>query len=1208
MNKTFKIVFNKARGALMVANELTGSVQKKGVSAILVTAAVALSATTVNASSAYTWDETIPEINESTFEINGTTGSTKGDYYGIHVTPDASGKLDNLSLDISATGPKTGTTADFQIIGFANNNNVEANDIGSPNTELGGDSLDIKIKTDFVGGGNNQVAAIMFNQNGKISAENVSLNVASTAENGKSVYGMEVGQGTLTLASRNINITLNTATDRGESEASTNYSEANGIDIFSGSTVDASTVSSLVIKGASSGKTATTNGRNGGSSITGIVFEGGTGNFGGTTQIELSAVGGNATGVKATNYFYNTTMGENWGDATGTLNNFDASVSSELATAAAIGVTYNGAKDNTVLLAVKGNANLIATTNTGKAYGVNLSGKTTSEILGNIDIDVSASGEKGVAYGVNVSEGTVKLGSLGTTLKINAKADDAEAIDVVKGGTVSIGDASNKLANISLKTNDSVFTSYLSESTLNIYSDNYSQSGSGHGIYVTHGSSLTMDVDNFESTTDYTAIHTRDSEKSVANVTSKTFKATATGDDPGVALLQFNEGSTINVTADDVSLTGTKKLGGGVLGTGSWGTVNLTANNSMVLDGNINGVYGGVDNNGKVAAFNINAKTLRLNGDINVGSLNEPKDTYGAISNFSRDTRVSVVAEKAEITGNINVWGNASGNDKDVGELDNSTDSNIVNLDLGDGSVISGDISIIGQGQTNHVAITATGSNKDLTFSGNISATNQGSIILDGGTYNVGSLTLSDASLLLDSGILAANSLDFTSGSLQVENGTFAIGTSVASAQAAMAKMTGLNATSILFVGKSVALGEGNIVVGTDTSALVATYDNTTSATTASVNVSSDGALIVDQAAVGDNAVFTDASVTFAGGQLGIVNATPNSTLTLSESVEGNPGSVVTDNPFIEGTYSGGAITTTLSSEGGLGALASTGIQAMTRRADTVLAQTIADRTSVDQELAAGTNLWVDVTGERYEADKLDNGGEFKSDMGYGAFGADFAVTQDITAGAAFQYGKGTLRSGVSSIKNSIDSYGVTAYGAMKFGDTKVVAEASYIKNENDITSSQTALNQSVDSEIYSVGVRGQHRFTAGNFQFVPSVGVRVSRLNTDAMQVGAVNVKKQEQTLVQVPIALRVNGFEQNVNGWSVAPSFKVAYVPTFGDKEISVLGADQTVIDTSPVQGDFGIRAQNGNLMVNANMMLGGGKDGTSSVGGKVGLKYVF
>lgn len=30
MNRTFKVVFNKARGALMVANETTCSVQKRG--------------------------------------------------------------------------------------------------------------------------------------------------------------------------------------------------------------------------------------------------------------------------------------------------------------------------------------------------------------------------------------------------------------------------------------------------------------------------------------------------------------------------------------------------------------------------------------------------------------------------------------------------------------------------------------------------------------------------------------------------------------------------------------------------------------------------------------------------------------------------------------------------------------------------------------------------------------------------------------------------------------------------------------------------------------------------------------------------------------------------------------------------------------------------------------------------------------------------
>ena len=535
----------------------------------------------------------------------------------------------------------------------------------------------------------------------------------------------------------------------------------------------------------------------------------------------------------------------------------------------------------------------------------------------------------------------------------------------------------------------------------------------------------------------------------------------------------------------------------------------------------------------------------------------------------------------------------------------NNETSNIDTVKLNEGSTLSANnnttVKIDTLSGTGDVIVGKRNGTK-AHMSVNKLAMNGGSIFVD--PY-YGASTLAVASL--SGGVLNTN---VTAGT----GALVAFGTDVASAKNAVAKLDGFNSLeSVVYVGTNMTLGDfGSLVVDPSATPTTAAPDESQRR---KVYVARNGGLVIDQSAVGSNTVFAGAEkVTFdVGSKLGITNATVG-TITLTDattdtSVSGlSDSNITTDNPFVEAAVNGNTVVNTMSAEGGLGALASTGIQAMTRRADTVLAQTIADRTSVDQELAAGTNLWVDVTGERYEADKLDNSGEFKSDMGYGAFGADFAVTQDITAGAAFQYGKGSLRSGVSSIKNSIDSYGVTAYGAMKFGEAKVVAEASYIKNENDITSSQTALNQSVDSEIYSVGVRGQHRFTAGNFQFVPSVGVRVSRLNTDAMQVGAVNIKKQEQTLVQVPIALRVNGFEQNVSGWSVAPSFKIAYVPTFGDKEISVFGADQTVIDTSPVQGDFGIRAQNGNLMVNANMMLGGGKDGTSSVGGKVGLKYVF
>lgn len=532
----------------------------------------------------------------------------------------------------------------------------------------------------------------------------------------------------------------------------------------------------------------------------------------------------------------------------------------------------------------------------------------------------------------------------------------------------------------------------------------------------------------------------------------------------------------------------------------------------------------------------------------------------------------------------------------------------------------SGDLTLEGENGVSNIGL--------LTNEGKLSVVNNAQVMVDkltgtgsinlgeengsGAKFNVGSLAMTGGTIFVDPlyGHSTLTVGEVEDGALAVDviggsGALIAIGASEADVSSAAGKLGFADRTSLLYTAQSLDITSGSLHVADALTAADA-------AGAGQVKVGAKGALIVDQAAVGSQ-VFTnatnDTSVTFSDdGKLGIVNASVG-TLRLADTVTGlTTEAVTTDTPFIEATVTDGVITTEVSATGGLAALASTGVQAMTRRADSILAQTIADRTSLDQEYAAGANLWVDVTGERYEADKLDNKASFKTDMGYGAFGADFTVTEDMMVGAAVQYGKGTLRSPVSSIKNSIDSYGFTAYGAMKFGDSKIVAEAAYIKNENDITSSQTALNQELDADIYSLGIRGQHRFTAGNFQFVPSVGVRVSRLNTDSMQVGSVNIKKQEQTLVQVPIALRVNGFEQNAAGWFVSPSVRIAYVPTFGDKEISVLGLDQSVIDTSPVQGDFGIRAQKGNLMLNANFMLGGGKDGASSVGGKMGLRYVF
>ena len=383
------------------------------------------------------------------------------------------------------------------------------------------------------------------------------------------------------------------------------------------------------------------------------------------------------------------------------------------------------------------------------------------------------------------------------------------------------------------------------------------------------------------------------------------------------------------------------------------------------------------------------------------------------------------------------------------------------------------------------------------------------------------------------------------------------------------------------------------------------------------VSVAANGMLIVNQQNAGAGSWFTlgevdTAEVTFAdGAYLGIVNATEG-TFKLAGTVTNNGAEVVTDNPFISGSFGTGekanTVITTFDSESGLGAIASTGVQAMARRADFVMTETVANRTSLDQPMHAGFNLWADVSGERYEADKLDNNGSFRADAAYATFGGDVEVLEGLTAGLALQYGDASLRSDVSGIKNDITSYGLTAYAGKSFGAAKVVGELAWLKSENDITAHQTALNQKLDANIYSAGVRAQYELAAGSFKFVPSIGLRVSRLETDDMTVGSIKVDEGDLTYVQMPISLRISGFEADAAGWTLAPSFKVAYVPTFGDKEVKVLGYSQDVLDMSPVQADFGLRAVNGNLMFNVDMMLGGGEAGTSSIGGKVGVKYAF
>lgn len=626
------------------------------------------------------------------------------------------------------------------------------------------------------------------------------------------------------------------------------------------------------------------------------------------------------------------------------------------------------------------------------------------------------------------------------------------------------------------------------------------------------------------------------------------------------------------------------------------GSATLTINDTFTLT---TGAFTQFGEAYESVALNLANATLKL--DQSERAINIPTDVaLGAITD-KKDVNVNVNGKKLTISGN-------------------GKESSIGTLDFGDNSS-AGEFAARNNTIVNVEKLTGNG--------GVYVGEREGA----GAKMFVNNLAMSGGRIFVDPihghSVLGVNELGtdntLTTQIIAGDGALVTIGTtSEAEARAALAKVEGAgSAKSVVFMKKAISIGQGGFYIDP------AATDNSGSSNL--VHVGADGLLAVDQGAVGDNPVFGAALVHFEGGKLAVVNAAPGTLSMVANSSQTPPPTdggqtpqnpaatlhglaaeaVLTDNPFVSvAGVSDTAVTLEASaSQEGMSTLASMGIQSMIRRADMVLAETIADRMA--GEVQTGSNLWVDVRGERYERDNLDNGAGFKADIGYGAFGAELAPTETTTLGVAFQYGNGTVKGDVANVKNKTKDYGFALYGSAMLGDTGVkgIGEVAYTKSTNDITSSLALMNQDTDATMLSAGVKAQKSFVLGTFEVIPSLGVRVSHIKTDAMKAGNVEIEKQKQTIVQIPLALRVNAkATETASGWSVTPKFKVAFIPTVGDKSIEVFGVKQSVIDTSPVQGSFGVGFAKGNLTIDAAAHLGAGNKGTSAVGGKVGLTYRF
>ena len=231
-------------------------------------------------------------------------------------------------------------------------------------------------------------------------------------------------------------------------------------------------------------------------------------------------------------------------------------------------------------------------------------------------------------------------------------------------------------------------------------------------------------------------------------------------DDYGVAILQANEGNTVNLYADKAILDGSTNKNGGVIGTGGFGTVNVNTKD-LTIDGNICGTYGTRPDPDKKASLNIVTDTLQMKGDVNIGSAGSGS------SNFSRDTEVSITANtSAVIKGNINVAGNQS-------NKENKNDSSTLNITFNGDSKIIGEINVNGSDAdkaSQDVTVNLGGTGNMTASSGVYNVDNNANVNFTGGQWAINAWNTAEGKAAGNAAVKSGASVDVNGASMTVGN------------------------------------------------------------------------------------------------------------------------------------------------------------------------------------------------------------------------------------------------------------------------------------------------------------------------------------------------------------------------------------------------------------------------------------------------------
>lgn len=252
----------------------------------------------------------------------------------------------------------------------------------------------------------------------------------------------------------------------------------------------------------------------------------------------------------------------------------------------------------------------------------------------------------------------------------------------------------------------------------------------------------------------------------------------------------------------------------------------------------------------------------------------------------------------------------------------------------------------------------------------------------------------------------------------------------------------------------------------------------------------------------------------------------------------------------------------------------------------------------------AGMGVWADVFYAKNEAKKLYGDFGYSADIYGGVLGFDYTAACGGTLGAALTVGTADADSegGVLSTSLSSDFVGLSVYASKDFSGLNVKADLGYIDFSNDFT----GLGDASDATTITFGVRGD--FTAyqnGAFSVVPHMGLRYTRIDTDAVAFN----DEQNMNVLEAPIGVKFAGtFE--ATGWKLVPSYDFTIVPQLGDKEVEAFGTagDITILSGGLFNNVLGVEAVKDNMSFGLNASYGFGPDDRANTQINANFRYNF